>query len=261
MTDFGIIFKTTREAKGLTLAQIARETRISLRYLEAIENEQFHLLPGGIFSRGFVRSYADRLGLDPEKTVTEFLRLSGDQDPVVMEEAPVSAPQKDQARRAWVPILIGVLILIVIVFYVVRRDRAGQPAENVTARINAAFVTLPPTPPSPATVAPTVAVEPIPAPEPTSASNSATDVLTIEIAATAEAWVKVTADGREVLPGEILQSGMTRRFPAQRSIALVVGNAGGITIKVNDHAISPLGQSGQVRFLTITPENLKSIIG
>ncbi|OLD22475.1 MAG: hypothetical protein AUI91_01825 [Acidobacteria bacterium 13_1_40CM_3_56_11] len=67
MTNFGSSFKRARETKGISIDQIASETRISTRFLLAIENEQFHLLPGGIFNRGFIRAYAEKVGLDPAK--------------------------------------------------------------------------------------------------------------------------------------------------------------------------------------------------
>ena len=56
MTNLGADFKKARESKGISLDQIATETRIRIRFLTAIENEAFHLLPGGIFNRGFVRT-------------------------------------------------------------------------------------------------------------------------------------------------------------------------------------------------------------
>src|SRR2546422_11632456 len=75
MTDFGASFKKARESAGISLDQIAIETRISTRFLAAIEGEEFHLLPGGIFNRGFVRTYAERMGLDPDQAVAEYERL------------------------------------------------------------------------------------------------------------------------------------------------------------------------------------------
>src|SRR4051794_16481015 len=96
MLDFGSTFKQAREAKGLTLGQIAGETRIGTRFLEAIEKEEFNLLPGGIFSRGFIRSYADRLGLDVEKTIAEFERLSNYREPQLMEGLRVSNESEPQ---------------------------------------------------------------------------------------------------------------------------------------------------------------------
>src|SRR5438046_10439079 len=77
MTNFGTSFKRAREAKGISLDQIASETRISTRFLLAIEKEEFHLLPGGIFNRGFIRAYAEKVGLDPNQAVADYERLGG----------------------------------------------------------------------------------------------------------------------------------------------------------------------------------------
>ena len=54
---------------------------------------------------------------------------------------------------------------------------------------------------------------------------------------------------------------MTRRFTAQSSLTLKVGNAAGLTMKLNDQPMKPLGKSGQVREIVITPDNLKEFIG
>ena len=65
--------KRLREERGVTLRQIADATKISLGALEALERNDISRLPGGIFSRAFVRSYAIEVGLDPEQTVRDFL--------------------------------------------------------------------------------------------------------------------------------------------------------------------------------------------
>src|SRR4030095_2827466 len=75
MTNFGASFKKARESKGISLDQIAKTTRISTRFLAAIESEEFHLLPGGVFNRGFVRSFAESVGLDPNQAVADYERL------------------------------------------------------------------------------------------------------------------------------------------------------------------------------------------
>src|SRR5882672_8619384 len=75
MSNFGASFKKARESKGISLERIAAETRISTRFLLAIENEEFNLLPGGIFNRGFVRTYAEKVGLDPDQSVADYERL------------------------------------------------------------------------------------------------------------------------------------------------------------------------------------------
>lgn len=74
MTEsLGFRLKSAREASGVSLRDIAAKTKISVSALEALERNDFSRLPGGIFSRAFVRSYAIAVGLDPETTVQEFL--------------------------------------------------------------------------------------------------------------------------------------------------------------------------------------------
>ena len=71
--DFGSRMRQAREQRGVSLRKIAEATKISVRALEALERNDISQLPGGIFSRAFVRSYAAEIGADPEQTVREFL--------------------------------------------------------------------------------------------------------------------------------------------------------------------------------------------
>src|SRR5262249_43294059 len=70
---FGSKLREARERKGVSLRQIANQTKISVAALEALERNDISRLPGGIFSRAFVRSYAVEVGLDPETTIQEFI--------------------------------------------------------------------------------------------------------------------------------------------------------------------------------------------
>ena len=72
MPAFGENLRREREMRGVSLEEISSATKISLRFLEAIEREDFSKLPGGIFSRSFIRSYARYLGLDEERVVAEY---------------------------------------------------------------------------------------------------------------------------------------------------------------------------------------------
>src|SRR2546430_12738529 len=112
MTDFGASFKKARESAGISLDQIAIETRISSRFLAAIEGEEFHLLPGGIFNRGFVRTYAERIGLDPDQAVAEYERLVQVWEPGdTLAPAAAEAPQP---QRKPYPLVIGAVGLLII---------------------------------------------------------------------------------------------------------------------------------------------------
>jgi cytoskeleton protein RodZ len=72
-SDFGSRMRTVREQRGVSLRQIAQTTKLSVSALEALERNDISRLPGGIFSRAFVRSYATEIGADPEETVRDFL--------------------------------------------------------------------------------------------------------------------------------------------------------------------------------------------
>ena len=71
--DFGTRLKHAREERGVSLRQIADSTKISVGFLEALERNDIGRLPGGIFSRSFVRSYAMEIGVDPEQAVRDFM--------------------------------------------------------------------------------------------------------------------------------------------------------------------------------------------
>src|SRR5229473_6341270 len=69
----GSKLREARDRRGVTLRQIANATKISIGVLEALERNDISRLPGGIFSRAFVRSYALEVGLEPEETIQEFI--------------------------------------------------------------------------------------------------------------------------------------------------------------------------------------------
>jgi cytoskeleton protein RodZ len=278
MTNFGASFRQARVSKGISLDQVATETRISTRFLSAIENEEFHLLPGGIFNRGFVRAFAEKVGLDPDQAVADYKRMVEIRQPDP-PAAPQPAPAAKRKRRLY-PIAVGVLALVIVVFYVVTRE-SGPIAQ--TASTPAATQSAAPTPAAPApSIAPpdnarqTAAApetqsnqspKPTPAPTPALAPQAAApatpaapNALSLEIAAQDPSWIRVEADEKSANPGEILQSGMTRKYTAQNKLIISAGNAGGLMLKLNDKPMKAIGKSGQVREIVITPETAKNFI-
>ncbi|OLD57833.1 MAG: hypothetical protein AUI54_01210 [Acidobacteria bacterium 13_1_40CM_2_56_5] len=267
MTDFGASFKKARESAGISLDQIAIETRISTRFLAAIEAEEFHLLPGGIFNRGFVRTYAERIGLDPDQAVAEYERLVQVREPGDTLAPAVAESPKPQ--RNLYPIVIGALVLLIIGFYIVTRQSgntaqtAGQPSPAV-----AVTTPVPPEPPptapettaaASATTAPAPGPPVAPAPPAAPAPPVATEpAIVADLEITEPSWIRVLMDGN---PTEmILEPGMTKKFTAQNSMTLTIGNAAGVTLKLNEKPMKPLGVSGQVREFVITPQNVKDIV-
>jgi cytoskeletal protein RodZ len=73
LTSFGEELRRQRELRQVSLEEIADSTKVNLRFLEALERNDFDALPGGLFTRGFIRAYATYVGLDPEATVSAYL--------------------------------------------------------------------------------------------------------------------------------------------------------------------------------------------
>ena len=69
MGELGSLLTRAREARGLTLEDAERDTRISRRYLQALESEQFEVIPAPVYARGFLRSYSQYLGIDPQEAL------------------------------------------------------------------------------------------------------------------------------------------------------------------------------------------------
>jgi cytoskeletal protein RodZ len=271
MTDFGASFKKARQAMGLSIDQVSRETRISTRFLQAIENEEFHLLPGGIFNRGFVKAYAERIGLDTDQVIADYERLI---QPEIQEppeqalEASPSIPEKS-AERYLYPIALGVLILLILIYYLLSRDSGpnAEMANELPVVSQPVSIATPPAPvnpnPQPATPEPPSALV-NPAPQPAPAAESASgEPLIVELQIRETTWIKVSTDGSPAtgLEGETLEPGSARRFTARGSIDLVIGNAGGVSLNINGLEVQRLGGSGRVREFKITPQNFRNIVG
>ncbi|CAG0926363.1 hypothetical protein TFLX_00033 [Thermoflexales bacterium] len=101
MTDIGSQLRAAREAQGLTLEQTFKATRIKTSFLEAIEANQFHVLPGPVQARGFVRSYANYLGLDGEHLASVLdadKSAVGDVRPLPADAKPIVTPTPSAAK-------------------------------------------------------------------------------------------------------------------------------------------------------------------
>jgi cytoskeleton protein RodZ len=123
--DFGTRMRRTREARGISLRNIADTTKLSMRALEALERNDISILPGGIFSRAFVRSYALEIGVDPEQAVREFItQFPHDSvtigSPHVLPDLDVEA--KGRRRRLGMMAMAVVLMLLMaaVVLYFIR---------------------------------------------------------------------------------------------------------------------------------------------
>lgn len=114
--DFGGKLRQARERRGISLRQIAASTKIAAAALEALERNDISKLPGGIFSRAFVRSYAVEVGLNPDETVKEFLDRFPEDAPAPAPP-PAAIPEEEsnfEARQRMASLLLKIVLVTIV---------------------------------------------------------------------------------------------------------------------------------------------------
>lgn len=243
MASFGENLRRERELRGVSLREIADDTKISIRFLQALEQDRVDVLPGGLFRRTFVRQYARHIGLDPERVVAEFIYAHGDETPPVAFRAP-------EGRKFPTGTLLTVIGLAALGLVSFSKSRTAKPKDEVAqASSMPSAVTLP--------------VDHVyPAAEPPPRDERPGDVqnLVLTLSARESCWVAVQVDGQTVL-NRVLAGGETETLQAQGEIVLSVGNAGGLSFRVNDRPGVSLGRAGEVkRNIVITRKNLPELV-
>ena len=254
MDDFGGKLRQARERRGISLRQIAASTKISAAALEALERNDISKLPGGIFSRAFVRSYAVEVGLDPDDTVKEFLDRFNQEAPPTAESVAATIPPEEvefESRRKKAELvlriaIISIPLLIVLAYFGWRwrktaKDTAPAPAPAATAVPAPAPET---TPPPPDNAAPT---------------GTAAGVAVLELHPVADCWVSLTLDGRKLF-ARVMRAGERSSHPVAREAVVEVGDAGAFAFAVNGREGKPLGDKGQVKTLRFTPATAAQFI-
>ena len=228
-TDVGARLRAAREARNLELRDIAATTKISIGALEAIEQNDFDPLPGGIFTRAFVRAYASEVGLDPEQTTRAFMA----QAPAEADSdtgRPIDLAQVPSARQM-VETLVKLLVvgapLVTLLFFGIRSMSNVPPGPGDAA--------------APAT--------------PVERAGGAADreALTIVLRPGAEGRVALTVDGEPVV-SRVMRAGEAVAYEAEDEIRLEVENAAAFHFTINGRTGRSLAGSGEV---VITPENYR----
>jgi len=238
MDDFGGKLRQARERRGISLRQIAATTKISAAALEGLERNDISKLPGGIFSRAFVRSYAVEIGLDPEETVREFLERFSQGPPASSQALDAAIPERertyrDQQRKAARTLTIaGVAVVVLAVgAFVVLRNR-GKQAPTATRAASAAD------PPAAAAAAP--------------ATPAAAGSVNLDIHPTSECWVALTVDGKKLF-ARVMKPGERESHMVEREAVLEIGNAGAFAYSVNGRPGRAVGNPGESKTLKLTP--------
>jgi len=263
MPTLGEELRRRREERGTTLAEISEATRIGTRFLKAIEADNFSVLPGGIYTRNFIRSYAESVGMGADEAIARYhQQISGQPGdttpPAVAEPQPPPAAEKkpriqrletvavrqSAPRTNWSTIVIAagivLIILIIGVSLVQRLNRAGTQGEAQSSGNSAGPATNPP--PQPAPQAPPQ-TKPQPESEPKSPEHpgaapnlSASDPIRVRLEADSGPcdilyWID---DGTKAAHLFLPQGEATDLPPAQQAVRLSIGNRTVLKMKINE---------------------------
>ena len=136
--------RQARETRGVSISEVAEQTRISRLYLECIENDDYRTLPGGIFNKGFVKSFAKFVGVDENEALQDYSALVANQGTPVAEDARTYRPEvmtDDRSATSSFPtIIIAVVILGLmtagILLFLNYYNKKSVPTANTTANTN-----------------------------------------------------------------------------------------------------------------------------
>ena len=163
MAGYGEYLRREREMRGVSLEEISTATKISIRFLQAIENEELSKLPGGIFTRSFVRTYARYLGLDEERVLADC-QLAGQHKPEVDIRRITAnrARPNGAASRTRIIALLMAGVLLAIGYVLFRHSRRVMEQQSSTPMVTAPSTTAPGTnpPPTAAPVQPSTPAQP-----------------------------------------------------------------------------------------------------
>jgi cytoskeletal protein RodZ len=280
--SLGQLLRQERERRGVSLAEIAKETRVSARHLEAIETGDTRTMPRDFFYRSFVRQYGKYLGMDSKELETALDLDMGTPAPpaepmamaaaasstrvtTIMKPAPMITErvtptaevsprvflQESRTSAPWL-MLAGLLLVASISYLAWDRVSAAKPnSETATTRNQSetetvqklAAATKAPEAERPS--APTVTTT---APNGTviEATKLASGSLKLIISAKEPAWIQLDADGKALFVG-LLEPGQTREVENAQQAKLLTGNAGGIEVLQNGKPVTGLGSRGEVR--------------
>ncbi len=260
--DLGSELRRARQARGLTLAELSDRTKISQKALRAIEQNAFARLPGGLFSRGFLRAYALEVGLAPDAVVRQYAEVYEPTDFAAEGDgagdlARVAAGADDLEQHQWRRQLVvtAVIVLVSAVAYFLL-------ASNATHRRPAADTEAPAPPATQSALPATDDGPPVgtrgsgPAP-PT--ATPAPALLRLEWQPERPCWVSVKADGRSAIQ-RLMKPGDRTSVDVENSAVVRVGDAEACALSVNGSPAHAMGPSGQPLTVRITRENYQQFI-
>ncbi len=253
MASIGQDLKRERELRGISLNEIADSTKINIRFLRALEEDRFDILPEQFFTKGIIRTYAKYLGLDEQGVINTYLESLGTQamqeksageNKDRSSEGPNTPPKEKRIFLLFVLIVVIVLSLIIIMYFVFRKEESPPPNMSKIKSTPQKIQEKPRLKP------PVIQEEP----------EIEQEELNLEIIVQQETWIEIFAD-QEMLETGIKYPGDRLQLKALREFLIHIGNAGGIAYTINGKEGIKFGDSGTVkRDIQITLENYNDFL-
>jgi cytoskeleton protein RodZ len=252
--NFGERLKRERELREVSWEELTSATRIGPKFLQALENEEWEKLPGGVFNRGFVRSIARYLGLNEEVLLGEYDLAHGvpapsaDGQPVVVQE---STPAK---WKAAVVVVLGALVLLTAIavggFYLWRHFGAGHTAKQTAATIRAPAAEA-----QPAASVVTTSVQ-VPSSQPGAPANADSGPLDLLVIAKGSTHLLVLADGRVAFYDEV-HAGERHHFGAEDNFEVTAADCAAVLLEMNGQVMPVLGPPGSSGTMKLKHDDLR----
>jgi cytoskeletal protein RodZ len=245
MAALGEEFRSAREARGLTLSDVAGQIHIRSVYLNAIENEDWTSIGAPVYVRGFIRTYARFLGLEGESAIERFNQSAPAAKPAGHSlSAVTAAAERDRESSGpslWV--IAGAIVALVLVCFVGYEWWAYSQGANSGGGPVAAGRAQPTPQPTGSQAAAPANASALPSATPTGPATPASRHQ-LAVRLTQRSWLRVTVDGTPVIEG-IFPAGTVRTFTGNAA-DVRAGNAGGVMVSVNGRPPVPMGKDGDV---------------
>ncbi|BAC09049.1 helix-turn-helix domain-containing protein [Thermosynechococcus vestitus] len=242
LAEIGAFLHDKRLELGLSLEEVAAKTLVRQSILAAIENGSLNELPEPVYTQGFIRRFADALGLDGKTIAANFPTAA---DPVERSDKPSIG--NDGLGWQLRPIHLYLIYFALVAAAVTGLAYLFRPsAQSITDLPPAPTPTASPSP----TPTPTAAATPTPSPTPLA-------MVEVKLSLSDASWLEVEADGRVVYAG-ILESGTERGWQAKERLIVRTGNAGAVKVSVNNGPFQPMGQPGEVTEKQFLPSQATS---
>lgn len=216
--SFGTWLRRQRQTRGIELREIADHTKISIRYLEALEADRFDVLPAPVFTKGFLSQYGRYIGLDADQVVNTYLNALQEGDPSRTEEPSLGRSDRHRAVLMFLVVAGFVGLLGLAGYFTIWKGRASEARGGERPPI--AAPALQPTAPPPEQEL--LALEESPAMAP----------LVVTLDFVDDSWLETVVDGERQL-SEQVGKGESRRILGHEAVVLGLGNASGVRVEVN----------------------------